>query len=60
MSFDTYTIYCDHMIALGRKPPTKAWWNDHCRGRTTPKVVVFEPDFDLEIERREGWGYGYD
>lgn len=55
MTFDAYTVYCDHCIARGQTPPTRAWWDSACK--QTRNVIVFESDvqFDADTERREGW-----
>jgi hypothetical protein len=50
-----YEIYVEWCRDHQRKPPSKAWWDKAC---AQPKTIVFEPDFDIDTERREGWTYG--
>lgn len=55
---DTYSVYCVWCDAHHYAKPSREWWNKACAAkRPTVKVVSFEPDFDIETERREGWGY---
>jgi hypothetical protein len=55
MPFDAYEVYCTHCRARGEPCPTREWWDAACHG--VVRVVQFEPDFDIETEKREGWGY---
>jgi hypothetical protein len=52
-----YELYCDWCVKNNRMPPTREWWNWACRRPRPNNTVVFEPDFDIETERREGWAY---
>lgn len=54
MTPSTYDIYCSWCRDRGQPPPSREWWNKAIRAS---KTVVFEPDFDIETERREGWAY---
>jgi hypothetical protein len=51
---ESYEVYCkwcrDHL----RPEPTREWWEMAIH---QPKTVSFEPDFDIDTERREGWTY---
>ena len=51
-----YDIYCQWCLDTGRKPPTREWWDNACKQPPTRKQSDLE--FDVETERREGWGYG--
>lgn len=52
---DSYALYCQWCLDHGYAKPTREWWDKACA--QPRKVVVFEPDFDFDTERREGWTY---
>lgn len=51
---DSYELYFQWCIDHGHIPPTREWWD---KAVAQVKVAYFEPDFDLDTERREGWAY---
>ena len=50
---DTYEVYCQWCRDHNHTPTTREWWDAAIR--QPRKTIVFEPDFDFETERREGW-----
>ena len=53
----TYEIYCQWCLDTGRKPPTREWWGAAC-AQPRQQRKLSDIEFDVETERREGWGYG--
>lgn len=61
MTFDAYTIYCNHCLARGQTPPTREWWDTSCKPKGKHRDVgswckaIDDIQFDTDTERREGW-----
>lgn len=57
-TFDAYSTYCAHQLARGEPAPTREWWNESlAKARAKPARKLSDIEFDIETERREGWGY---
>lgn len=58
MPIDAYTVYCAHQRERGQPAPTREWWNLACAKALASKPLD-DTQFDIETERREGWGYDH-
>lgn len=58
---DSYEVYCAWCEAHHHTPPTREWWDWACTQRNPPLTEaqrrVEAGMFDIDTERREGWGY---
>ena len=59
MTYSTYDAYCQWCDTVGQKRPTRAWWDAACALPRTNKRIS-DTQFDIDTERREGWGYAQD
>ena len=51
---DAYTIYCEHMKAMGWPCPSREWWDLACSKRKSfERQNEIQADYDQED--REGW-----
>lgn len=54
---ERYSQYCAAFHRGGITPLSFDLWQ-RAVDRPHKATVVFEPDFDIETEKREGWTYG--
>ena len=48
----TYEIFRQWCIDHDKIPPSRKWWE-----MAVGPVAIDDVQFDIETERREGWGY---
>lgn len=56
--FDFFTEYCAiHRAVYGRDPCTRSQWERWCKQPIDLSKPLSDAQFDIDTERREGWGY---